>query len=316
MGWRESLVPDWRLLLGEDLLLEHASLAEYTSFRIGGPADVLTAPRRLDRLAALVCSAYRHGVPVTLLGGGSNVLVSDQGVRGLVVINRCRRHTFLPDEEAPRVWAEAGVSLAGLARAAIQAGLGGLTWAVSVPGTLGGAVVGNAGAHGGTMADVVAQVTLLHADGTVTRAAGDDLAYGYRTSALKERHRPGNPFPLVLDVTLRLRHEDANVLREEASHYLRYRRRSQPVEASVGSIFRNPPGDYAGRLIDAAGLKGTRVGDAVISPVHGNFIVNLGGATAQDVMALIRLAQKRVQERFGVELQPEIVFVGEWEVGD
>jgi len=314
MGWRDTIVSDWRLLSGNDPVLEDASLAEYTSFRIGGPADVLAMPRRLHRLASLLLSAHRHGVPVTLLGAGSNVLISDKGIRGLVVINRCRRYAFLGEEEAgrPFVWAEAGVSLARLARAAIQMGLDGLTWAVTVPGTVGGAAVGNAGAHGGAMADVVAWVTLLYADGTVERVGGEDLCYGYRTSALKEARQRGEPFPMVLDVTLRLWRGDAAVLRQRADIYLVHRRRTQPAKSSAGSVFRNPPGDYAGRLIEAAGLKGSRVGNAVVSSTHANFIVNEGKATAQDVVRLMRLVQQRVYERFGVMLMPEILFLGEW----
>ncbi len=312
MDWKARLIPYWRDILGEDTLLENASLADYTTFRVGGPADVLALPTRLDRLATLVRSAHAHGVPVTVLGGGSNVLIRDGGLRGLVVVNRCRQHRLFEGEDGqPRVWAESGVSLAGLARELIRHGIGGLTWAVSIPGTVGGAVVGNAGAHGGSMADVVESVSLLHEDGAVEQVPASALAYGYRSSALKAAYQQGVRFPVVLGATLRLTYGDAAALRKEADAFLAHRRRTQPVEASVGSIFRNPDGDYAGRLIEAAGLKGARVGDAEVSTVHANFIINRGRARAADVLALMQLVQARVREAFGVELEPEIMVIGE-----
>ncbi len=302
----------WRQILGEDTLAEHVPLAEYTTLRVGGPADVLAMPTRSERLAALVADAHAHGVPVTILGGGSNVLVLDGGIRGLVVLNRCRRTRVFTDEDGePRAWAEAGASLAGLARALIREGLDGLTWAVSIPGTVGGAVVGNAGAHGGAIADVLESATLLFEDGSTREVPASDLAYAYRTSRLKEARERGEPFPVVLAATFRLRRVDPHALRARADEFLAHRRRTQPVEASAGSIFRNPSGDYAGRLIDVAGLKGARVGGAMISPLHGNFIVNVGGARARDVLALIRLARERVREQFGVDLETEILILGE-----
>ncbi len=308
---RPEWVERWRDILAGDPVLENAPLADYTTLRVGGPADVLALPTRGDRLAALVADVAARGVPVTVLGGGSNVLVLDGGIAGLVVINRCRgTRVFQGEDGRPRLWAEAGASLAGLARAMIRRGLDGLTWAVSIPGTVGGAVVGNAGAHGGCIADVLEAVTLLRADGTTVRVAADDLGLGYRTSRLKEARERGESFPLVLDATFRLTPDDPEALRRRADEFLAHRRRTQPVEASAGSIFRNPEGDYAGRLIEAAGLKGTRVGGAMISPRHGNFIVNVDNARAADVLALIRLARERVREMFGIDLELEIVILG------
>ena len=309
-----GLLSYWRDMLEEDVLLQGASLAEYTSIRVGGPADVLAIPSHLDRLGMLVRTAHDAGIPVTVLGGGSNVLIRDGGIRGLVILNRCRGYTRL-EGDPPRVWVESGMSLAGLARRLIQEGIGGLTWAVSIPGTVGGAVVGNAGAHGGSMADVVEQVTLLHRDGSIENVSGEQMEYGYRTSVVKRQIQEGKGFPVVLGALLRLYPGDADALREEADRYLRYRRQTQPTEPSVGSVFRNPPGDYAGRLIEAAGLKGARVGGAMVSPVHANFIINVGGAMAKDVLALMRLVQERVQEMFDVLLQPEILVLGEERVG-
>ncbi len=307
-----SLKARWQQLLGDDLLAEDVPLAPYTSFRVGGPAEVLAMPSRREHLIALLLDAHRAGIPITLLGGASNVLVPDEGVRGLVVINRCRGYRVEPAPR-PHVWVESGMSLAGLARALIREGWDGLTWAVSIPGTVGGAVVGNAGAHGGDIASVLEEVTLLEADGRVHRVPGAALELAYRTSRLKRARRAGRPFPVVLDARLRVWPGDPDRLRAVADAHLAYRRRTQPGEPSVGSVFRNPPGDYAGRLIEAAGLKGYRLGNVAVSPVHANFIVNLGGGRAAEVLALMRLIQERVATRFGVHLEPEIIVLGQGE---
>ena len=300
----------WRAILEDDMLAEKVPLAGYTTFRIGGPADVLAVPTRTDRFVALVRSAVEMGVPFLVLGGGSNVLLPDEGIRGLVIVNRCRSFEILSTEgEQVYVRADAGVSLAGLAREMIRQGVDGLTWAVSIPGTLGGAVVGNAGAHGGSMADVVAWVRLLQEDGEIVQVPVEELGYAYRTSVLKKARQQGEMFPLVVDVVLRLWRGDARRLREQADAFLEHRRRTQPTESSVGSIFRNPPGDYAGRLIEAAGLKGVRVGDVAVSTVHANFIVNLGNGRAADVRTLIALIQEKVWEQFQVRLEPEILII-------
>ncbi len=302
----------WREILAGDAVIESARLADYTTLRVGGPADVLAIPTRSDRLVALVADAHRYDIPITVLGGGSNVLVLDGGIRGLVIINRCRDVRLPVDEGGEsRVWAEAGASLAGLARTLIRQGWDGLTWAVSIPGTVGGAVVGNAGAHGGCIADVLISATLLFEDGSTREVDVDDLAYAYRTSALKRAREEGHPFPVVIAATFRVHRADPDVLRARADEFLAHRRRTQPVEASAGSIFRNPEGDYAGRLVEAVGMKGARVGGAMISPVHANFIVNVDNARAADVLALIRLAQERVRATFGIDLEPEILILGE-----
>ncbi len=314
MSGHKRWIARWTSRLGEGALAQDVSLAEHTTLRVGGPADVLAVVTRADVLASLVLDALDSGMPVTVLGGGSNVLVADAGVRGLVVLNRCRGYDLYTGPDGrPRVRAEAGVPLAGLARALIRQGLDGLTWAVSIPGTVGGAVVGNAGAHGGCVADVLETVTLLDETGQVRELAADEMAFAYRTSRLKVARRQGQPLPLVLAATFRLRRGEATALQRQAEAFLAYRRRTQPTEPSVGSIFRNPNGAYAGQLIEAAGLKGVRVGDAMISPVHANFIVNLGQARAVDIFALLRLAQQHVAARFGVHLEPEILLLGDWD---
>ena len=297
-------------LLGPVAVRQHVPLAEYTTLRVGGPAEVLVTVTSLETLIMLAHSVWEMGIPLWVLGGGSNVLIADEGVRGVVVINRCRRfNVFTGPEGAPRVRAESGVPLAGLARTLIRQGLDGLTWAVNIPGTVGGAVVGNAGAHGGCVADVLEELTVLDETGQVHRISGTEMAYSYRSSRFKTET---SQRLVVLEAVFRLRPASTDVLQREAESFVAHRRRTQPAEPSVGSIFRNPKGDFAGRLIDAVGLKGARCGDAMISTVHANFIVNLGQARAADVEALMRRAREAVRTRFGVTLEPEILLVGEW----
>ncbi len=195
-------------------------------------------------------------------------------------------------------------------------GLTGLEWAVSVPGTVGGAVVGNAGAHGGEVKDTLAYALLIDAKGDVVEYQQKDFAYAYRASQLKEHRALRAGFnAVVLSANFRLNHGDESEIRARAEQFLQHRRRTQPVAASLGSTFVNPPGDYAGRLIEEAELKGVRVGGVEVSSLHANFIVNPGGvgkATAQDVVRLIEQIQTTVEQRFGVHLLPEVQFVGEW----
>ncbi len=311
-------MPDPKAIPGEALtaalqrwgltLYQGIPLARFTTARIGGPADALVIVEDIQALADVVWGAWADGTPVTLLGGGSNVLIADRGVRGLVVLNRARTVRFETDG---RVWAASGVLLPTLARLCAERGWSGLEWAIGVPGTVGGAVVGNAGAHGGDIASCLESVELLlPEEGPVTWRA-EQLALGYRTSRLKTW--PRTPRPVVLAARFALRPGDPEALLERMAAFNAYRRRTQPGGASIGSMFRNPPGDYAGRLIEAAGLKGARRGGIVISTLHANFFINEGGGTAADVRALMAEVQRRVWEQFGVLLEPEIEFVGEWE---
>lgn len=283
-------------------------LARFTTARIGGPADALVIVRDVSALAEVVWGAWADGIPVTLLGGGSNVLIADRGVRGLVVLNRARAVRFEADG---RVWAASGALLPTLARLCAERGWSGLEWAIGIPGTVGGAVVGNAGAHGGDIASCLESVELLLPEEGLVTWRAEQLALGYRTSRLKRW--PTSPRPVVLAARFILRPEDPEAIVERMAAFNAYRRRTQPGGASLGSMFRNPPGDYAGRLIEAAGLKGVRRGGIVISTLHANFFINEGNGTAADVQALMTEARQRVWERFGVLLEPEIEFIGEWE---
>jgi UDP-N-acetylmuramate dehydrogenase len=291
-----------REAFGEGLRLDEP-LARHTSARIGGPADALIAARSTEELARAARLAWTHDIPLFVLGGGSNVLVSDAGFRGLVVRNRTGGVAF----EGETVVAESGVRTITLARRCIGRGLAGMEWAIGVPGTVGGAVFGNAGAHGGDMDSVVRWVEVATPEG-VERLSNDDLAFAYRSSALKRRPRPA----VILRAALGLAPEDAAAIGARADAYNAHRKQTQPPGATIGSMFKNPPGDYAGRLIDAAGLKGTQIGGAAISEKHANFFVNMGEATAADVKGLIDAAREAVEARFGVRLELEIELVGAW----
>lgn len=291
-----------RELFGERLLLDEP-LARYTSARIGGPADAYLPAYTCKELATAARVAWAYEVPLFILGGGSNILISERGVRGLVIHNRADYVAF----DGARVTADAGVSTILLARRCAKRGLSGLEWAIGIPGTLGGAVFGNAGAHGSDMSNIVLDVEAAVPKSNV-RLSNDDLAFQYRSSILKRVPRR----MVILRATLQLKRDRPAAIMARMEEYNAYRKRTQPPGATIGSMFKNPPGDFAGRLIDAAGLKGARVGGAQISTVHANFFVNLGGATADDVRALMDLAREEVLRQFKIELEPEIQLVGEW----
>jgi UDP-N-acetylmuramate dehydrogenase len=302
---------DLRAAFGDRLKLGEP-LARYTSARIGGPAEFLAVANSAGELAELVRAAWELGIDPLILGGGSNVLVSDAGVQGLVILNRARAVDFrdTPGQD-PAVWAESGVNLGALARQAAARGLGGLAWAATVPGTVGGAVYGNAGAHGGDTAGSLRLAEILQQDGTIRRWGADELKFGYRASRLKREREQGRRH-VLLAAELALTRGDAAALQAEIDGYVAHRKRTQPPGASMGSMFKNPPGDYAGRLIEAAGLKGKRLGQAEISSLHANFFVNLGEARAAEVWTLIHLAHATVKAKFGVDLELEVELVGEW----
>jgi UDP-N-acetylmuramate dehydrogenase len=289
-----------------DKVKENASLAPYTSARIGGPADVLLIADTAAELARIVKLLWKQEMPFTLLGGGSNVLISDRGVRGVVVLNRAKGVKFNTGDQ-PSVTAESGVVFSNLANRCASKGLSGLEWAATVPGTVGGAVYGNAGAFGGDVAGDLISAELLTENGKATFTV-EQMGYGYRTSILKR----GEIKAIVLSAELALKNSTKEDVTVKIQQFSAHRKATQPPGASMGSMFKNPPGDYAGRLIEAAGLKGTRIGNAEISPLHGNFFINHDNTKAEDIRALIDLVQKTVKEKEGVELELEVEFVGEW----
>ena len=308
----ETKIARFREVFGEELQLG-VPLSRYSSARVGGPADLFLTVRTVTDLQAAVELAYAQDIPYFVLGGGSNILVADAGVRGLVVMNRAREVKFRNTGYSVVCTVESGMNLSSLARQCIAKGLGGLEWAVSVPGTVGGAVVGNAGAHGGDMNGTLAAATIWEPGRGARIYSKEELGYAYRDSVLKREHEEKEARRVVLTAELELRPEAVDVLMARADGFTAHRKQTQPGGASTGSMFKNPEHYYAGYLIDAAGLKGFRSGDAIISEKHANFFVNEGSATAEDVRALIAEAWHVVREQFGVELELEVELVGDWQ---
>ena len=306
MSSRPTLASLMRMAFGERLR-EGEPLSRHTSARIGGPADYFVTVDSAGELADAAREAMRQGVRYFVLGAGSNVLVSDRGVRGLVIKNRTSGIAFEDRGDTIIVRAESGVGLPTLARQCVLHGASGLEWAATVPGTVGGAVVGNAGAHGSDMAASLRLATILQGNGEIRDWTNANLKFAYRKSALKNGERG-----VVLSAEFVLTRGDPDEMQARVESLMTRRKRTQPPGASIGSMFKNPPGDSAGRLIEAAGLKGMRIGKAEISPIHANFFVNLGSATARDVYSLISVAQSKVREKIGVELELEIELVGDW----
>jgi len=329
----------------------HARLAEplagHTTMRVGGPADLLATVDDLPALVTLVQLARTRGIPHVVIGRGSDLVVGDAGFRGLVIL--CRAEACRIEDR--RLTADAGLPLARAATLAQRAGLSGLEFGLAIPGTVGGAVWANAGAHGSDVAAILETATVLRADGRRVVEPAAALALTYRDSRFKHRAEEGSAaasdgastagataaaddatvagataatenatathaaaWPeLILDATFRLSPAPPDEIRARLGEIRRWRREHQPLGLpSAGSVFRNPPGDSAGRLIDACGLKGFRVNGAAISEAHANFIVNAGGASASDVRRLAERARAAVAERFGVELIYEVQFMGDW----
>ncbi|MBH0190203.1 MAG: UDP-N-acetylmuramate dehydrogenase [Nitrospira sp.] len=278
-----------------------APLAEYTSFKIGGPADVLVEPADAEDLVQLVAQASAQKLPMFVLGG-TNLLVRDKGIRGVVV--SLARLRSIKEEPGAVLYAEGGVGMPTLISYAIRRSLAGLEWAAGIPGTVAGCVVMNAGTRLGEMKDSVKAVRIVTPTGTVLDCPARDLIFDYRRAAL--------PAGIVAGVWLQLKPGVRSDIEKVVKDYLRYRRDTQPLTLpSAGCVFRNPPNDSAGRVVEAAGLKGAHVGDAEVSRKHANFIVNQGHASAKDVLALIRKVRAQVARKTGVKLELELKIVGQ-----
>lgn len=285
-----------RVLYGEPL-------GKHTSFGIGGPADIMIFPEGVDDVRAALAFCRLAGLSYLVLGGGSNLLVRDGGFRGMVLHLDAAFQQLAA--EGTRVRAGAGVRLSRLVAFCSKQALTGVECLAGIPGTVGGAVKGNAGAAGGSIADHLAAVELVMPEGNPQAFSRDLLEFSYRRSSLPEGC-------VILEATFDLEQGDPVRIRRQVSENLLERNRRQPVEwRSAGSIFKNPPGDYAGRLVEKVNLKGIRYGDACISSKHGNFIINLGKATAMDVLALVDVIKRRVREEMNVELELEVRVVGE-----
>lgn len=283
-------------------------LARYTSMKIGGPADYFLEVESGAALARLLPALNRHRTPFCLLGKGTNVLVSDRGVRGAVIRLAGEFKRLEWQEEGEIVWAQVGAAYAvtQLVREAVRRGYAGLEFAEGIPGSVGGALFMNAGAYGSEVEKIVDQVNGVTGEGQPIRFTRGEMTFTYRDS-----HLP--PGMVVTEVRMRLRREETTKVSSKIWELIRKRKSSQPSGyPNSGSMFRNPPADFAGRMIEAAGLKGNRIGQAQISERHANFIINLGGAKAEEVRRLMEQARIEVKKQFGVELEPEVRMLGEW----
>lgn len=291
-------------VIPEKQLLKDEPMKSHTSFRIGGPADLMVLPSEIRHIRHTLKVCQKWNVPFMVMGNGSNLLVRDKGIRGVVIkIANTFNGIWV---EGCTIRAQSGAFLSTLSKKALQAELKGLEFASGIPGTLGGAIVMNAGAYGGEMKDIVVRAKVMDAQGNEFCLSNAELEFGYRTSYVQKKGL------IVLEAELALspgKYEDIKAIISELT---RRRQEKQPLSLpSAGSVFMRPPGYFAGKLIEEAGLKGFRVGDAQVSEKHAGFIVNVGNATAKDVLTLIEVIQQKVRERYGVELEPEIKIVGE-----
>ena len=286
-------------------IIPRAPMARFTTFRVGGPADVLVNIDSAAEISVALRAARAAGVPVTIIGNGSNLLVRDGGIRGLVM--RISQPMSAITREGDTLHVQAGATLPAVAGFAQRSGLEGLAPMAGIPGTLGGAVIMNAGAYGGEMSQVVTRVdAIARSDGKPIRFEGHALGFAYRHSAMMDAG------VIVTDVTLRLTPGDPDAIARRTEELLVARREKQPLEyPSAGSTFKRPEGAFAAKLIDDAGLKGLRIGDAQVSEKHAGFIVNLGSATASDILALMAEVQSRVLAASGITLEPEVRILGE-----
>ncbi len=286
-------------------LYANEPMARHTSWRVGGPARYYAEPTTPAEAIALAAWAVARDIPLIWVGRGTNLLVRDEGFDGVIAAYRGQRWSLREHGDEAELWIEAGAPMAGTARRLAAMGWAGLEWAEGLPGAIGGAIVGNAGCYGGDTASVLIAAELLRNGYERVEWPVTALAYAYRESILKQP-TPDRIPPLVLAGRFRLQRADPAALAVRMATIAAERKRKTPAGSSCGSVFKNPSGDSAGRLIEAAGLKGKCIGDAEISPIHANYIVNRGQARAADILALIELAQKTVAEQFGVTLQLEV----------
>jgi UDP-N-acetylmuramate dehydrogenase len=291
-------------LLAPQSISINEPMKNHTTFRIGGPVDILISPPSITEVKLTVDYCQKHTIPFLVFGLGSNILVRDKGIRGVAIIigHNLQAIQF----EGEQLYAQAGISLAKLAQRAAACSLSGLEFAEGIPGSLGGAIVMNAGAYGGEMQDIVMEVEAISPSGQERIFRADELGFNYRSSVFQH-----NGF-IIVAARLQLKKGDQESIQIQMRAYARSRREKQPLEyPSAGSVFKRPPGFYVGPMIEELGLKGCRIGGAEVSIQHAGFIVNVGQATASDVLELIAIIKRAASEKFGVELQPEIRVIGE-----
>ncbi len=285
-------------------ILPDEPMSRHTTFAVGGPADILILPVSVKELSLTIRAARKFDLPITVLGGGSNILVRDGGVRGIVVqLNKIKKVLVCHET---KILASAGYMLADICRFAQEHNLSGIEFACGIPGTLGGAVFMNAGAYGGEMSHIVSRVRTVNGSGGVQTYSAPDFGFGYRQSRFQKSQE------FVVEAELSLRHGDKTEIQQKMDELMKRRRSKQPLDMhSAGSTFKRPPGYFAGTLIDQTGLKGLACGDAQVSMKHAGFVVNTGHASARDVLQVISEVQKRVEMVHGVRLEPEIRIIGE-----
>lgn len=301
----EAVIQSLRKFVPEENICLQESMASHTTFRIGGLADCFVQLENTEQLIKVQKYLSQVGVPFFVLGNGSNLLVSDAGFRGAIlqIGSKMNRVTV----EGNVIVAQAGASMAQIARTAMEHELTGMEFASGIPGTIGGGVVMNAGAYGGELSQIVTQVNVVNNEGEIMELDNETMEFGYRTSTIRN-----NPFT-VTEVILRLEKGDRRQIRERMEELAAKRREKQPLEyPSAGSTFKRPAGHYAGQLIMEAGLRGFQCGGAKVSDKHCGFVINTGNATAEDVRKLIREVQARVRDKFNVDLETEVLFLG-WE---
>ena len=302
---REDIINKFRTAMGEDRLFLDEPMKKHTTFRIGGSADCFLVPENTDQVQTILQICREEEVPYFILGNGSNLLVSDQGYRG-VVIQLFRNFAGI-QVEGKKIHAQAGTLLSTIAAAARNASLTGFEFAGGIPGTLGGAVVMNAGAYGGEMKDVLADVTVLTKEGEILVIPAEQLEMGYRTSIVKTAGY------IVLEAVISLEEGEEEKIRARMKELSDMRTSKQPLEyPSAGSTFKRPEGYFAGKLIMDSGLRGYRVGGAQVSEKHCGFVINTGDATARDVRVLMEDVKRIVYDKYGVTLEPEVKFLGEF----
>jgi len=291
-----------------DRLQENVSLSDYTTVHVGGMADGFVVLHAIDEIISAVSILQQHQIAFKLIGSGANIVVSDKGYRGVILLNRAHNVKIDTHGETPVVIAESGANFSSMGRTTALRGFSGMEWAATIPGTVGGAVYGNAGAFGSDTHSCLLQAEVYTFENGRQTWSKDQFQYAYRSSILKREKSP----TVILTATFKLEPGDAQTAMAKIKEFNAKRRTTQPPGASMGSTFKNPPGDYAGRLIEASGLKGTTVGNMQISEQHANFFINRGNASATDVYELIQLAKTTVNQKFGVQLETEIELLGEF----
>ena len=294
------------LKIARDKIGFDSSMERYTFFRIGGKAEIICFVDEISLLVQLVSYFRKEDIPFIAIGKGSNILVKDKGLKGAVIILKGRL-AEIETSPGKKDWfiAGGGLPVMELLHYCVQEGLSGLEFMAGIPGTVGGAAVMNAGAYGHEISECIEDVRIVIGQGKKVVLNRSQINFIYRESSIPSGS-------VVYGVTLKLKRDSRDKINERVMDCLEKRKETQPIDLpSCGSVFRNPPGDYAGRLIEQAGLKGEKIGGAMISPKHANYIVNTGGARASDILALMELAQKKVNEKFGIKLVPEVKVVGE-----